>query len=200
MKPKRGNPKRDLSELRARWKVLLDGGAFTQVGGQGRLVALYVLLRADWGSCEVSLSVRRAATVLGASTSTVRRGIGELVDVGVLELVRGGIGKKAVYVVSKRAPVRRAGVPDGGAPETGRGRAVCLGVARSAPPSGAERAPVRRALRPHRARNSVSFSVSPVTNSERASDEATPGAGSGPAPASLHDCSSDAAGQRPAAG
>jgi hypothetical protein len=168
-------------ELRRRWREMLKDGSLAALRSEGRLVALYVFHAADWTSCEVRFSMRRVAGILGVHPTTVRRGISQLLDGGILEILGKSAGPgSTLYVVPERARAVRA--PDtSGAQERAR-------VVRSPDTSGAQSAhepcavrtrPVR-GLRTLCARNSVLFSGSPVTTTE-SSTAALPAGGEEPA-------------------
>jgi hypothetical protein len=168
-------------ELRRRWREMLKDGSLAALRSEGRLVALYVFHAADWTSCEVRFSMRRVAGILGVHPTTVRRGISQLLDGGILEILGKPVGPgSTLYVVPERARAVRA--PDtSGAQERAR-------VVRSPDTSGAQSAhepcavrtrPVR-GLRTLCARNSVLFSGSPVTTTE-SSTAALPAGGEEPA-------------------
>jgi hypothetical protein len=168
-------------ELRRRWREMLKDGSLAALRSEGRLLALYVFHAADWTSCEVRFSMRRVAGILGVQPTTVRRGISQLLDGGILEILGKPVGPgSTLYVVPERARAVRA--PDtSGAQERAR-------VVRSPDTSGAQSAhepcavrtrPVR-GLRTLCARNSVLFSGSPVTTTE-SSTAALPAGGEEPA-------------------
>lgn len=92
--------KSSLGELRRRWKEILTAGGFSHVKSQGRLVALYVLLYADWGKCEITLTTQRVADRLMVRKSTAARGLRELVDAGIL-MPAGEKNGRSVYIVTK---------------------------------------------------------------------------------------------------
>lgn len=172
-------------EMRRRWRAMMDDGSLAALRSEGRLAALYVLYAADWSSCHVRLSMRRAAKSLGVHVTTVRRGISQMISGGLLEVLEPGEGGgKTLYVIPERARAVRA-------PDTSRARSRAQAV-RAPDTSGARAghepcAPRARAVRTARtlcARNSFLFSGSPVRTSGDSS-EATPGAGHGPAPACL---------------
>jgi hypothetical protein len=168
-------------ELRRRWREFLEDGSMARLRSEGRLVALYVLQVADWSTCEARFSMRRASSCLHVHRNTVCRGISQLLECGILEILhKGSAGKSTKYRIAKRPQVvdqaptvrgrERPQVVDQ-AP-TVRGRvdheawAQRLHKVGAAPTSGG--------------RNSVLFSGSSVRTSEGTS-EATAMAGAGPA-------------------
>lgn len=160
-------------EMRRRWEVILRDGGFTRVGAQGRLVALFALWQGNWSTCEVRVSTREIARLMGVGSSTVARGLQELVDEGILVLVRGGgAGRRSVYVVPNRAPVRDTTVPTSGTPCPDVGDSLSRPMGQTAPPYGTDCAPVRDELRHHSGRmysvNSIGMSINTngVTSAE----------------------------------
>lgn len=153
-------------ELRRRWREFLEDGSMARLRSEGRLVALYVLQVADWSTCEARFSMRRASSCLHVHRNTVCRGISQLLECGILEILhKGSAGKSTKYRIAKRPQVVDQ------AP-TVRGRvdheawAQRLHKVGAAPTSGG--------------RDSVLFSGSSVRTSEGTS-EATAMAGAGPA-------------------
>jgi hypothetical protein len=97
-------PKNKKGELRRRWRQMLDDGSIARLRSEGRLAALYVLYAADWSTCEVRLSMRRSAKLLGVQPTTIRRGISQLIEAGIMKKV-GSPEKRSVctFVVLERA-------------------------------------------------------------------------------------------------
>lgn len=181
-------------EMRRRWRAMLEDGSLAALRSEGRLAALYVFYAADWSTCEVRLSMRKAAKSLGVHPTTIRRGISQMVFCGILEILEKHDGSgKTRFVVSERARAVRT-------PDTS-GAQGCARVVRTPDTSGAqgahepcaERARAVRGARTLCARNSVLSSGSPVRTSGIAS-EASPGAGASPAPACLPDRNESSAG------
>ena len=168
-------------ELRRRWRAFLDGGSLAGLGSEGRLVALYVFLNANWTSCEIKYTCRRAAKSLCVHATSVRRGTDQLIKAGILEILEKGEGTtRTTFRICERAQGVRT-------PDTRRARERAQGVrtpdtqcARSGHEVCHERAPVVRAARTGCARNSVLLSGSSVRTSESIS-EATAMAGASPA-------------------
>jgi hypothetical protein len=173
-KPDRGN-------LRRCWRAMLKDGSLAGLRSEGRLVALYVFYAADWSTCQIRLSMRRVAGLLGVQPTTVRRGISQLLAGGVLEILGKPAGPgSTLYGIPDRARAVRT-------PDTS-GAQDCARVVRSPDTSGAQSAhepcadrtrPVR-GLRTLCARNSVLFSGSPVTTTG-SSNTAQPAGGEEPA-------------------
>lgn len=180
-----GKRQHDKGEMRRRWRAMLDDGSLAALRSEGRLAALYVLYAANWSSCEVRLSMRRAAKSMGVQVTTVRRGIAQMISGGLLEVLEPCEGAgTTLYVVCERAQVVRT-------PDTSRARKRAPAVrapdtsgARSGHEPCAPRTPVVRAARTLCARNSFISSGSSIRTSGDIS-EASPGAGLGPAPARL---------------
>ena len=158
--------------LRSRWREFLADGSLASLGSEGRLVALYVFERADWSTCEVRFSLRRAAEAMQTHITTVRRGISQLVEVGVLEVLEPGNGRsRTKYVIPLRA--RSVHTPD-----TQCARLRAQGVrapdtpcARSEHEACAQRAHGVHTARTGGARYSVSLSGTSVSTSESISAE-----------------------------
>jgi hypothetical protein len=175
---KRPNPK---ALLRTRWREILADGSMARLRSEGRLVALYVLSVADWSTCLARFTMRRAAKGMGVHPTTVRRGIAQMVQAGILQVLDkpGGNGKTS-FLILGRAPLVRT-------PDTARARG-CAPLVRTPDTSGArsghgscaQRAPLVRAPDTGCAHSSVLLSGSPVRTSE-SSSTADAGAGRKPA-------------------
>jgi hypothetical protein len=168
-------------ETRRRWLAMMKDGSIAALRSEGRLVSNYVFYAADWTTGEVRFSMRRVASLFGVHPTTVRRGIAQLLEGGILEILGKPEGPGAtLYGVCERAPLVRA-------PDTSRAQSRTRAV-RAPDTSGAQSAhepcavrtrPVR-GLRTLCARNSVLFSGSPVTTTE-SSTAALPAGGEEPA-------------------
>lgn len=179
---------------------MLEDGSLAALRSEGRLMALYVLHMADWSSCELKFSMRRAARAMAVQPTTVRRGVSQLIDSGILEVLAKTSGPGPTrFVVSDRARAVRT-------PDTS-GAQDCAQVVRSPDTSGAQsghepcadRARAVRGARTLCARNSFLFSGSSVTTTELPT-EATPGGGAEPPQACLVPDSDVAAGGRASQG
>ena len=168
-------------ELRRRWRAFSEDGSIASLRSEGRLVALYVFQAADWSTCEVRFTYRRAAKFMCVHVTSIRRGVLQLLEAGIIEVLEKGVGSgKTRFRLCERARAVRA-------PDTSRARERAQPVrapdtsgARSGHEPCAPRAPVVRAARTGRVHSSVFFSGSSVRTSEGTS-EATALAGAGPA-------------------
>jgi len=160
------------AELRTRWRLAMEDGTLASLRSEGRLVALYVFLKADWATCEVKFSMRNVAELLGVQPTTVRRGISQLVAAGVLRVLGKSADKnKTRFVVERCAQGVRT-------PDPSRARAAHEPCA-----------PRTRAVRSARTRcahTPVLPSGIPV-NTSGTTSEATPATGHGPAAARLQN-------------
>jgi hypothetical protein len=113
---------RGKGELRHRWRQMLEDGSAARLRSEGRLAALYVLYAANWSSCEVRFSMRRAAKMLGVQPTTIRRGISQLIESGIMEKVGNPErGSSCTFVVLGRARAVRT-------PDTSRAQGCAQGV------------------------------------------------------------------------
>ncbi len=167
--------------LRSRWREFLADGSLASLGSEGRLVALYVFERADWSTCEVRFSLRRAAEAMNAQFTTVRRGVSQLLRAGVLEVLEPGNGRsRTKYIVPLRA--RSVLTPSTQCAQA-RARSVLspsTPCAQSEHVACSERARSVLGASTGGAHYSVSLSGTSVSTSESISAE-TAGAGVGPA-------------------
>lgn len=169
-------------EMRRRWRAMLEDGSLASLRSEGRLAALYVLYAADFSTCQVRMSIRRAAKLVGVHPTTIRRGITQMISCGVLEVLEKPEGSgRTVFLVTARAPVvpppgtsgvqeRAQGVPTPGTSGARSGHEPC-----------AERARVVRGARTLCARNSFRSIGSPSTTNGISIEDSS-GAGQEPAP------------------
>lgn len=91
-------------EMRRRWRAILEDGSLAGLGSEGRLVASYVQFWADFATCEVRFSMRYVARYLNAQVTTVRRGVSQMIEAGILEVVEPkDVTGRTRYVVTERA-------------------------------------------------------------------------------------------------
>lgn len=169
-------------EMRRRWKAMLEDGSLASLRSEGRLAALYVLYAADFSTCQVRMSVRRAAKLIGVQPTTMRRGIAQMLEHGILEVLAKAEGSgRTVFVVSARAQGVstpdtsgvRGCAPVVSTPDTSR--------AHSGHEPCADRARVVRGARTLCARNSFRSIGSPITTNGISIQDSS-GAGQEPAP------------------
>lgn len=91
--------------MRRRHERIIRSGALARVRSEGRLVFGIALCWADYAKCTFRMSVRGAAAVVGVHPTTVRRGITQLIEAGILEVGSAEPGKRQRY---------RFRVPQGG--------------------------------------------------------------------------------------
>lgn len=72
-------------EMRRRHEAIVRSGVLSSLRSEGRLVFVIALVWADYKSCQFTMSCRGAATVAGVQTTSIRRGLKQLVEAGVLE-------------------------------------------------------------------------------------------------------------------
>jgi hypothetical protein len=113
-------------EMRRRHERIIRSGALARVRSEGRLVFGIALCWADYGKCTFRMSVRGAATMAGVHPTTVRRGLTQLVEAGILEVGPADPGKRQKY---------RFRVPQGGdKPCPPRSHTVSTNRAQAVPP------------------------------------------------------------------
>jgi|694.fasta_scaffold33606_2 hypothetical protein len=173
-------------EMRRRWQAILEDGSLAGLGSEGRLVASYVQFWAKFETCEIRFSMRYVAKYLGVQLTTVRRGVSQMVDGGILEVTNASAGGgRTTYVVVDRTEVSESD------PRTLRAQGCAQGVrtpntlrAQGAHATCAARAQPVRGARTLCARNKYLFIDSPKRINEGISED-TPDAGHGPAPSCL---------------
>ena len=78
---------RDRGVMRRRWRALMEDGSLGRLRSEGRLMALYAFYWADFTSCTLRFSIRGAARHMGVGFTTARRGVNQLVELGILEVI-----------------------------------------------------------------------------------------------------------------
>jgi len=90
----------DKASLRRRFEAFAKDGSLAKLGSEARLVAVYVLLRANWSQCTISMSQRHVAKQLQTHKTSVQRGIQQLEAAGILQKTKAVEGTTwAKYVV-----------------------------------------------------------------------------------------------------
>lgn len=155
-------------ETRRRWLAMMKDGSIAALRSEGRLVALYVFYAADWTTGEVRFSMRRVAGLLGVQPTTVRRGISQLLERGILEILGKPEGAGAtLYGVCERAPLVRAPDTSGAQSRTRAVRTLDTSGAQSAHEPCAVRTRPVRGLRTLCARNTINpIGSSSTTNGD----------------------------------
>lgn len=109
--PKSDKDDKPSGELRRRWEAFRKDGSLASLRSEGRLVALYVFMRADWTTCQLSLGARSVARKLCVQPTSVRRGLTQLVEANILRVLRKGVGTVSTrFEVVKRT--RAVSTPD----------------------------------------------------------------------------------------
>lgn len=79
-------PKSAKGEMRRRHEAIVRSGVLSSIGSEGRMVFVIALVWADYKSCQFSMSHRGAAAMSGVHVNSIRRGLKQLIDAGVLEM------------------------------------------------------------------------------------------------------------------
>lgn len=72
-------------EMRRRHEAIIRSGALSRLRSEGRLVFALALCWADYRTCQFRVSVRGMAKTAGVNVTSVRRGLSQLLDLGVIE-------------------------------------------------------------------------------------------------------------------
>lgn len=102
--------------MRRRHEAIIRSGVLAKLRSEGRLVFALALCWADYKSCQFRFSSRGAAKMAGVHVTTIRRGISQLVDLGVIELGPPEPGKRQRYRFSP--PQESAHEPCAGGPHS----------------------------------------------------------------------------------
>ena len=78
-------PKAVSGEMRRRHEAIVRSGALSSLRSEGRLVFVVALVWADYKKCTFTMSCRGAAALAGVQVNSIRRGLKQLVDAGILE-------------------------------------------------------------------------------------------------------------------
>ena len=78
-------PKAVSGEMRRRHEAIVRSGVLSSIRSEGRLVFVIALVWADYKSCQFTMSYRGAASMAGVQVNSIRRGLKQLIDAGILE-------------------------------------------------------------------------------------------------------------------
>lgn len=92
-----GSEKAGRGEMRRRHERIIRSGALGRLRSEGRLVFAIALCWADYGKCTFRMSIRGAATVTGVQPTTIRRGLAQLIQAGIVEAGDKEPGKRQRY-------------------------------------------------------------------------------------------------------
>jgi hypothetical protein len=92
-------PGKDASrgEMRRRHEEIIRSGVLRELRSEGRLVFLLALCWADYRTCQFRMSGRGAATTAGVPPTAIRRGLAQLLALGVIEAGPPEDGKRQRY-------------------------------------------------------------------------------------------------------
>ena len=82
-------------ELHRRLKAIIDGGYTGLLSAPALVVLNHVAVHAGFADCRVSIGARAVATLTGAHRTTVRRGIDDLLEVGIIRRRRQATHRRA---------------------------------------------------------------------------------------------------------
>ena len=83
--------------MRRRHEAIIRSGALARLRSEGRLVFALALCWADYKTCQFRFSARGAAKMAGVQPTAVRRGLAQLLEVGVIEAGPAEDGKRLKY-------------------------------------------------------------------------------------------------------
>jgi hypothetical protein len=90
-------------ELHRRLKAIVSSGALAGLRPSALVVLVYALAHADFGKATVYLGARTIAARVGMSRGSIRRGIADLLEAGLLDRTTANtFTKAAVYVIGDR--------------------------------------------------------------------------------------------------
>lgn len=116
-------------QMRRLHEAIIRSGALGKIKSEGRLVLAIALCWANYRSCQFKMSARGAAKVAGVMPTSIRRGIKQLADAGIIEA--------GPLTASNRRFYRFL------APPNGEGHEPCAPPDTSRVPSAHERCPGR---------------------------------------------------------
>jgi hypothetical protein len=149
----------DRLELHRRLRAIVAGGYVGLLSAPALVVLNHVAVHAGFADCRVGIGAKAVATMTGAHRTTVRRGIDELLEVGILRRRRKATHRRAaIYeLVVPRAPavpwpavadaladavVGLLVVARGGTPCAPGGHTLCPLGTHPVPPGGTPGAPI----------------------------------------------------------
>ena len=84
-------------EMRRRHEAIIRSGILRKVRSEGRLVFALALCWADYKTCQFRMSIRGAATTAGVEPTSIRRGLTQLLELGVIQAGPKEAGKRQRY-------------------------------------------------------------------------------------------------------
>jgi hypothetical protein len=84
-------------EMRRRHEAIIRSGALRGLRSEGRMVFVLALCWADYKTCQFRMSIRGAATTAGVQPNSVRRGLAQLLELGVIQAGPSQPGKRQLY-------------------------------------------------------------------------------------------------------
>lgn len=84
-------------EMRRRHEAIIRSGALRGLRSEGRMVFFLALCWADYKTCQFRMSIRGAATTAGVQPNSVRRGLAQLIELGVIQAGPPQPGKRQLY-------------------------------------------------------------------------------------------------------
>lgn len=108
-------------EMRRRHEAIIRSGVLRSLRSEGRMVFVLALCWADYKTCQFRMSARGAATTAGVEPTSVRRGLAQLLELGVIEAAQAEPGKRQRYRF--RPPQKSAHEPCAGGAHPVRGGA-----------------------------------------------------------------------------
>ena len=130
-------PKAVSGEMRRRHEAIVRSGVLSSLRSEGRLVFVVALVWADYKKCTFTMSCRGAAALSGVQVNSIRRGLKQLVDAGILEQGPNKGGRGQYRFVSPpsgaHTPGDRGRTPPVSGAHTGGDRGAHRGCAQRTP-------------------------------------------------------------------
>jgi hypothetical protein len=112
-------------EMRRRHEAIIRSGVLRKVRSEGRLVFALALCWADYKTCQFRMSIRGAATTAGVEPTSIRRGLAQLVELGVIQAGPKEPGKRQRYRFAPPQQGAHEPCPGGSRVVTGGGHDPC---------------------------------------------------------------------------
>ena len=112
-------------EMRRRHEAIIRSGILRKVRSEGRLVFALALCWADYKTCQFRMSIRGAATTAGVEPTSVRRGLTQLLELGVIQAGPKEAGKRQRYRFATPQKSAHEPCPGGSRAVTGEGHEPC---------------------------------------------------------------------------
>ena len=96
----------DRLELHRRLKAIINGGYTGLLSAPALVVLNHVAVHAGFADCRVSIGAKAVSTLTGTHRTSIRRGIDDLLEVGIIRRRKQATARRAAVAEGRVPPVR----------------------------------------------------------------------------------------------